>query len=77
MLTLQTIMAAELVALLLQGSWASSVWLIAIMAVTGAPALPGLRLPVRIPVEYELLAILFVFASLFLGEFHSYYERFW
>lgn len=75
--TLQVIMVVELVALLWQGSWASSVWLLAIMAVTAAPALMGPRLPVRIPAEYELLAILFVFASLFLGEFHSYYERFW
>lgn len=75
--TLQAIMVAELAALLLQGSWASSVWLLAIMVVTAAPALLGPRLPVRIPAEYELLAILFVFASLFLGEFHSYYERFW
>ena len=75
--TLQSIMAAELVMLLLQQSWASGLWLLAIMAVTGAPILLGSRLPVRIPAEYELLAILFVFASLFLGEFHSYYERFW
>lgn len=70
-------MAVELLALLWQGSWASGVWLLAIMAVTAAPVLLGPRLPVRIPAEYELLAILFVFASLFLGEFHSYYERFW
>ena len=34
-------------------------------------------MPVRIPAEFELLAILFVFASLFLGEFRSFYERFW
>lgn len=76
-LALQAVMAVELVVLLLQGSWASGVWLLAIMAVTGAPVLLGSRLPVHIPAEYELLAILFVFASLFLGEFHSYYERFW
>jgi len=76
-LTLQAVMAVELLALLWQGSWASGVWLLAIMAVTAAPVLLGPRLPVRIPAEYELLAILFVFASLFLGEFHSYYERFW
>lgn len=75
--TLQAIMAVEFAALLLQGSWVSSVWLLAIMVVTAAPSLLGPRLPVRIPAEYELLAILFVFASLFLGEFHSYYERFW
>lgn len=76
-LVLQVIMAVQLAALLWQGSWASSAWLLAIMAVTGAPILLGERLPVRFPAEFELLAILFVFASLFLGEFHSYYERFW
>jgi hypothetical protein len=76
-LALQAVMAVELFVLLLQGSWASGVWLLAIMAVTAAPALLGNRLPVRIPAEYELLAIVFVFAALFLGEFHSYYERFW
>ncbi len=76
-LALQAVMAVELVVLLLQGSWASGVWLLAIMAVTSAPVLLGHRLPVRIPAEYELLAIVFVFAALFLGEFHSYYERFW
>ena len=76
-LALQGVMAVELVALLAQGSWASAVWLVTIMAVTSAPMLLGARLPVHIPAEFELMAILFVFASLFLGEFHSYYERFW
>ncbi len=77
LLVLQGVMTTELVLLLGEGLWASSLWLLAIMAVTGAPAVLGDRLPVRIPAEYELLAILFVFASLFLGEFLSYYERFW
>ncbi|MEO6031947.1 MAG: hypothetical protein ABIP61_08625 [Burkholderiaceae bacterium] len=76
-LVLQIIMAVQLVALLVQGSWVSGVWLLAIMALTSAPLWLGNRLPVRFPAEYELLAILFVFAALFLGEFHSYYERFW
>ncbi len=76
-LTLQAVMAVELVVLLLQESRTSGAWLLAIMAVTSAPLLLGPRLPVHIPAEYELLAILFVFASLFLGEFHSNYERFW
>ncbi|MCL4745216.1 MAG: hypothetical protein KJZ83_07365 [Burkholderiaceae bacterium] len=76
-LVLQTVMAIELVLLLAQGSWINGVWLLTIMVVTSAPAVLGDRLPVRIPAEYELLAILFVFAALFLGEFRSYYERFW
>lgn len=77
LLFLETVMAVELALLLTQGSWLSGVWLLAIMVVAGAPAVLGDRLPVRIPAAYELLAILFVFASLFLGEFRSYYERFW
>ena len=76
-LVVQGIMALELIALLAQGSWASAVWLLAIMVVTGTPPLLGNRFPVHIPAAYELLAILFVFAALFLGEFRSYYERFW
>ena len=32
---------------------------------------------VFIPPEFVLLAIAFVFASLFLGEVHGYYSRFW
>lgn len=77
LLMLQGTMAVELVALLWQSSWMSAVWLLVIMAVTGAPTLLGDRLPVRIPAEFELLTILFVFAALFLGEFHSYYLRYW
>lgn len=77
LLVLQSVMAIELMLLLGEGRFASALWLLAIMTVTGAPALLGDRLPVRIPPEYEILAILFVFASLFLGEFRSYYERFW
>ncbi|MDQ8182233.1 hypothetical protein [Pelagicoccus sp. SDUM812005] len=74
---MQSVMCLELVLLLVGQMWMSSVGLIAIMAITSAPALLGKRLPVSIPHEYEFLAITFVFAALFLGEFHSYYERFW
>jgi hypothetical protein len=77
LLLLQGMMAIELGLLLHEHLWISSAWLLAIMAVTGAPLIFGRRLPVRIPLEYEILAILFVFAALFLGEFRSYYERFW
>lgn len=76
-LVLQTIMALELILLLYERLWASSIWLLAIMAITAAPALLDRRLPVRIPAEYDVLAILFVFAALFLGEFRSYYARLW
>lgn len=77
MLVLQTVMAAELALLIYEHLWVSSVRLLAVMAITAAPMLLGRRLPVRIPPEYDVLAILFVFAALFLGEFQSYYARLW
>lgn len=77
LLMVQAVMVIELFLLLHEQLWISSAWLLAIIAVTGAPLIFSHRLPVRIPLEYEVLAILFVFAALFLGEFRSYYERFW
>lgn len=76
-LILQAVMAVELIFLFYERLWASSVLLLAVMAITAAPVVLGRRLPVRIPPEYDVLAILFVFAALFLGEFRSYYARFW
>jgi hypothetical protein len=43
------------------------------MAVTLAPVTLGSRLPVKILSEFQILAITFVFASLFLGEIQRYY----
>lgn len=77
MIILQTIMALELIYLLYEQHWMSGVWLLAVMSITASPVLLGHRLPVRIPPEYDVLAILFVFASLFLGEFQDYYARLW
>lgn len=48
-----------------------------ILAITFIPLLMARRFRVFIPPEFEVLAIVFVFASLFLGEVHGYYTRFW
>jgi len=70
-------MAAELVLLLSQGLWMSAFLVLAIMTITLAPAIMSRRLPVNIPPEFQVLAVVFVFAALFLGEIRSYYDRFW
>lgn len=59
------------------GHWATAAFTILIAVLTFAPILLGKRLQVYIPPEFELLAIAFVFATLFLGEVRSYYTRFW
>lgn len=77
LLVLQSVMAAELLLLVLGGRWMHVFLVAAVMAGTLAPELLRRRLPVEIPSEVQILAILFVFASLFLGEVRDYYERIW
>ena len=73
---LLAVMAVSLVLLLIRRDWASAAFVAGIMAVCLLPACSR-RLSVEIPSEVELLAVLFVFASLFLGEVHHWYERYW
>ncbi len=72
---LQLIMAAQLVLLLVREDWLQAFLVVGIMALTLAPVV--LRMPVEIPSEIQIVAVLFVFATLFLGEVRDYYERFW
>jgi uncharacterized membrane protein YjdF len=74
---LQVIMATEFALVLWRGEWLTAILVLAIIGITLAPALLGNRLPVRIPPEFQVLAVVFVFATLFLGEVRSWYERIW
>lgn len=76
-IVLQIVMAAELVLTLFEGQWLNAFLILAIIALTLAPTLLRHRLPVNIPPEFQLLAVVFVFAALFLGEIRSYYLRIW
>jgi glycopeptide antibiotics resistance protein len=73
----QVIMAVELVLVFYEQQWMHAFLIIAIMAVTFVPAALGRQFRVYIPSEFQLLAVGFVFAALFLGEIQSYYERIW
>jgi len=77
MAAIQLIMLAELVLVLREGQWLTAVLVLAIMAITLFPALLSRHLRFYVPPEFQVLAALFVFASLFLGEIQHYYERFW
>ena len=50
---------------------------IAIMLLTLLPALLQRNYRLTIPIEFELFFVLFIYASLFLGEIHAYYTTFW
>ena len=71
------VMAVQVILLLTQREWLVAVAVTGIIAVTLAPAVFRRHLPVEIPSEVEIVILLFVFATLFLGEVRGYYERFW
>ncbi|MCL1484695.1 MAG: hypothetical protein MH208_10290 [Marinobacter sp.] len=74
---LQIILVAEILAATWQQQWLAMVLTIGILLITLAPLVIGRFFRVFIPPEFVLLAILFVFASLFLGEVRGYYTRYW
>jgi uncharacterized membrane protein YjdF len=77
LLALELVMAVQLVLLAIRGDVPQAVFVAGIMAVMAAPSVLRRHLPVEIPSEVEAVAVLFVFATLFLGEIHDYYQRFW
>lgn len=77
LIALQAIMAVELLLVFRERQWMNAFLVMAIMAIMFLPAVIGRRFRVHIPPEFQVLAVLFVFAALFLGEIHSYYMRFW
>ncbi len=70
-------MSVELILVIHEGQWINAFLIMTIMVITLSPAVLGRRFRVYIPLEFHLLAVIFVFAALFLGEIHSYYARFW
>lgn len=59
------------------GQWLVAATTCIIILVTLFPILLAKRFRVFIPPEFEVLATVFVFAALFLGEVRGYYLRFW
>ena len=48
-----------------------------ILTLTFLPYLFERKYKINLPIEFEFVIILFLYASLFLGEIHSYYTKFW
>jgi hypothetical protein len=72
-----SIMCVELALLLWNAQWLNALLVIAIIALVAGPAVLGPRLPVVMPAEFHVLAVVFIFSALFLGEVRGYYEQIW
>jgi len=70
-------LAVGAVLMLLQGRYQAMAEILVILFITFLPLILGNRFAVRIPHGFETLAVIFLYMSLFLGEFSGYYTRFW
>lgn len=75
--TLQVIIGAGIVLSLYEQHWLNAAILVGILLLTLLPRTIGRRWRIFIPPEFELMAIAFIFAALFLGETRGFYGRFW
>lgn len=71
------LMTVDLVVVVSEGRWLSAFLILTIASLILLVTVFSDRLVVQIPAEFQLLALAFVFAALFLGEVHSYYDRIW
>ncbi|WP_404363599.1 hypothetical protein [Marinobacter sp.] len=76
-LSLQLILLAEAGFAVWSQQWLTAFLSVAIILATLLPLVIERRFRIYIPPQFQLLAIVFVFAALFLGEIHGYYTRFW
>ena len=66
-----------LVGAVLEKDWTILFISILVLALTFLPSLIEKNYKIHLPVEFELVIIIFIYASLFLGEVKSYYTIFW
>ena len=73
----QAILVVGFIAEVWAKQWFAAVITSGIILITFVPLFLERKFRVFIPPEFVLLSIAFVFASLFLGEVHGYYDRYW
>ena len=76
-ISLQILLLVGLVLEIWQAQWLNATATVGVLILTLLPVVLGRAYTIFIPPELEALAVVFVFAALFLGEVRGYYIRFW
>jgi uncharacterized membrane protein YjdF len=66
-----------LVGALLGGKWMVAFTCVMALVLTFLPAIASRNMKIFLPVEFELTVVIFIYLTVFLGEVHNYYTRFW
>jgi uncharacterized membrane protein YjdF len=73
---LQVILVIGLVFSLYERQWLNTLLILGIIFLSVLPHILSKRMQIYIPPQFEMLAILFIFASIFLGETRNFYIRY-
>jgi len=76
-MALQGVMLLGLAFSFYEKQWLNALLIVGILLLSLLPHILNRRMQIYIPPQFEMLAILFVFASVFLGEIRNYYFRYW
>ncbi len=71
------VLAIALVVALAEARWSLAFVSVATFALSLVPVLAQRRLGIRLPVRFFAWIVVFVFATIFLGEAFDFYNRFW
>ncbi|WP_395332576.1 hypothetical protein WBP06_05285 [Novosphingobium sp. BL-8H] len=71
------VMAFELAGLLWTARWGPAGLVVGLMLVIALPVIQRRGVIAMVPVEIQVCTVIFIFATLFLGEFRDFYIRFW
>lgn len=74
---MQTALLGALVLAFFEQAWLTLFIALIALGVVWMPSLLERNLRVHFPLEFELLLNVFIYSSIFLGEIHGYYTRFW
>lgn len=74
---MQVVLIAALVFAVIETNWLTAFLAAGGFLITLLPAFIRRSYRVYLPLEFDFILILFIFASLFLGEIRAYYTRFW
>jgi uncharacterized membrane protein YjdF len=76
-LLLLLLMVVEWIVLLIDQRWLSAFLATLIIATLLSPVVFRHKMEMEIPAEFHIAAVVFIFASLYLGEIQGFYHRFW
>lgn len=76
-LALQAALAVGLIVFTIKGDWENAFLTLAVIGLTVVPAFVLRRYRVYVPLEFQLIAVAFVFLSFFLGSARDYYYKYW